>query len=565
MNNLTEELCILMLEDVETDAELVTQNLLDNGLKFTVMRVDTETSFIQALQEFSPHIILADYRLPAFSGRTALEYTRRHYPYVPVIMVTGALGDEAAVDLLKLGASDYVLKDNLLRLVPAIKRTLSEQKVARNRKAAENKFRTLFENAPLDIHELDLEGNIISMNPAGLHMWGYGDEEEAKANTYLDMVNDADQALVGTMLSKTISGEICHFEFKARNPYGRICKSCFVPIKGNDNRVEKLMVITEDITDAKLVEMRINYLANHDRMTELPNRELFYDRLSQAISQAKRKSERLAVFFLDLDGFKLINDEFGHDAGDVVLKIVSQRLHACVRSMDTVARLGGDEFAIILNEMGNIVDASNLAEKIIRIISDPMSIQDNEQCSVGISIGIAIYPENGAELDRLLNASDQAMYESKARTKSCYTFSNEQPNKLTEVKPWIVFDAKIRVGHQKIDREHEQIINLLNKLNIAVKSIDQTPVIADQVDEIISLVKSHFEAEEQLMENYFYPETLKHKQEHQKLLEDIFFLKKKLLNGGELVVLQSLKDWFLVHIMNFDKPLANYLVKHGVN
>ncbi len=147
MDKQAEALRILMLEDVPSEAELVAIELRDAGLELTSLRVDTRAAFEQALDEFKPDIVLADYNLPAYNGRDALEYSRRTHPQIPVIMVTGAMGDEAAVELLKLGARDYVLKDRLARLVPAIKRTLSEERGIHNRKLAEGKYKALFNEA----------------------------------------------------------------------------------------------------------------------------------------------------------------------------------------------------------------------------------------------------------------------------------------------------------------------------------------------------------------------------------------------------------------------------------
>jgi PAS domain S-box-containing protein len=143
----TKELRILVLEDVPSDAELTECELRNAGMEFTLLRVDTRAAFEDALDTFKPNMILADYRLPAYSGRDALEYTRRTHPQIPVIMLTGAIGDESAVDLLKLGARDYVLKDRLARLAPAVKRVLSEERGVHNRKLAEGKYRALFTQA----------------------------------------------------------------------------------------------------------------------------------------------------------------------------------------------------------------------------------------------------------------------------------------------------------------------------------------------------------------------------------------------------------------------------------
>jgi len=166
MNQPIENIRILMLEDVPSDAELEKIELQDAGLAFTSLRVETREAFEQALDEFKPDIILADYRLPAYNGREALEYTCRTHPQIPVIMVTGALGDEAAVELLKMGARDFVLKGSLARLAPSIKRALSEEIGVRNRKLAEEKYLAVFNEAMDGIVLIDCATwRIVDCNP----------------------------------------------------------------------------------------------------------------------------------------------------------------------------------------------------------------------------------------------------------------------------------------------------------------------------------------------------------------------------------------------------------------
>jgi PAS domain S-box-containing protein/putative nucleotidyltransferase with HDIG domain len=180
-----EALRILLLEDTLSDAELEENELRDAGLVFTLLRVDTRAAFEQALDEFNPGIVIADYRLPGYNGREALEYSRRMHPQIPVIMVTGALGDEAAVELLRLGARDYVLKGSLARLAPAIQRALSEERGIRNRKLAEaavheseTRYRRLFEAAKDGILILDAEtGVIVDANPFILKLLSYSRSE----------------------------------------------------------------------------------------------------------------------------------------------------------------------------------------------------------------------------------------------------------------------------------------------------------------------------------------------------------------------------------------------------
>ncbi len=169
-------------------------------------------------------------------------------------------------------------------------------------------------------------------------------------------------------------------------------------------------------------------LAYHDVLTGLPNRQLFYDRLNLGLAQAYRQLSRVGLMFLDLDGFKSVNDTHGHDAGDILLKEVSERLKSCVRKTDTVARLGGDEFTIILSAVRSAEDVVMVANKVIERINLPYPIMDKE-LHVGTSIGIAMYPDDGASAGDLLTLADEAMYDAKHSGKNQYRFISELKEK----------------------------------------------------------------------------------------------------------------------------------------
>ncbi len=182
--------------------------------------------------------------------------------------------------------------------------------------------------------------------------------------------------------------------------------------------------IIRDVTDRKQAVAHILHLAHHDVLTDLPNRTLFYDRLRQAISIAKRERHELALLFLDLDGFKNVNDTLGHDAGDEVLKHTAARIKHCVRESDTVARIGGDEFTVMLPRIKDKADAATVADKIIAAMAADFHLRRSEQgVRIGISIGIAIYPHDAGELDALIKAADTAMYDAK-REKNSYRFAS---------------------------------------------------------------------------------------------------------------------------------------------
>jgi diguanylate cyclase (GGDEF)-like protein/PAS domain S-box-containing protein len=175
-----------------------------------------------------------------------------------------------------------------------------------------------------------------------------------------------------------------------------------------------------DITSRKLAERQVEYLALHDNLTSLPNRQLFVDRMNQALAQAKRSQRLVALLFLDLDDFKIVNDTLGHEAGDAVLVEVARRLTSAVRESDTVARIGGDEFALVL-DVARPEDAAVVAEKVSRTVGMPIVLED-QRVEVGASIGISLYPKDGVSIGPLLRCADSAMYAVKGRGKSAFSF-----------------------------------------------------------------------------------------------------------------------------------------------
>lgn len=173
------------------------------------------------------------------------------------------------------------------------------------------------------------------------------------------------------------------------------------------------------ITRLKKTNEQVLHLAHHDALTELPNRILFYDRLSRAIARAHRDNELVAILYLDLDGFKLINDTFGHDTGDALLREAAIRIAACIRHSDTVARMGGDEFTVILCNGRTPENINQVARKIIDAIDSPFLL-NGKSCSVSVSIGISFYPHNGETPDQLVKIADAAMYLAKQSGKNCF-------------------------------------------------------------------------------------------------------------------------------------------------
>ena len=189
-----------------------------------------------------------------------------------------------------------------------------------------------------------------------------------------------------------------------------------------DNRISFIVGSAEDITDRKRLELELEKSANYDKLTELPNRRLFFERLERIILEYEREKNKFALLFIDLDGFKIINDKYGHAVGDKVLITVGNRLSQRIRKSDTVARMGGDEFTIIIRDIGDKKAINNLVNEIHKNLQEVMIIGDIE-CKINSSIGIAIYPDNGQDSETLLRYADSLMYEIKRNGKGSYKFT----------------------------------------------------------------------------------------------------------------------------------------------
>jgi len=236
------------------------------------------------------------------------------------------------------------------------------------------------------------------------------------------------------------------------------------PIRHANGEVYRIAGIAEDITERKQAEERVLHLAHHDALTTLPNRELFYDRLVQALGQAQRRNWITGVMFVDLDGFKAVNDTLGHGAGDQVLQQVSARLAQCVRADDTVSRLGGDEFAIILSELAREQDGGVVAQKVIDALAKPFMI-DGHEVFITASIGITTTPPDSADPDDLVSNADAAMYNAKYLGKNNYQFYSAAMNERSMAKLLLEKDLRNALARD------EFVLHLQPKANLRTGQI----------------------------------------------------------------------------------------------
>ena len=295
--------------------------------------------------------------------------------------------------------------------------------------ASEARFRVLTESSLDLISVVDAEGVILYQSPALRSLLGYEPAETVGRNVS-DLVHADDLEPMRAALRRIIEArqsiEPMEFRMRHRDGMWRTFESLGTNCLSNPH-IHGVVFNSRDVTDRKVIQQRIQHLAYHDNLTGLPNRSLLQDRLAHSIARAERSSRKVAVLFIDLDNFKNINDTFGHDVGDELLRQVSRRLSECVRLEDTIARQGGDEFIVLLDSLEDSRGASVVAQKILNALRLAFILSGTEQHVSG-SVGIALYPEDGRDAQTLMKSADTAMFHGKGQGKNTYQYFTAQMN-----------------------------------------------------------------------------------------------------------------------------------------
>ena len=313
----------------------------------------------------------------------------------------------------KIASAFNSLTDSLERSVAQVKAGQEQLRLAAQ----------VFVNSAEAIVITDADNNIMQVNRAFTHITGYSAEEVIGKNPRILKSGQQGPEFYQQMWATLLSTGAWQGEVMDRRKDGEIYPKwlSIAVVRDDAGAVSNYIALFSDITERKASYDRIQYLAHFDALTSLPNRTLLNDRIEQAKHSAKRNHTRFALIFLDLDGFKGINDTLGHHAGDVLLQQVAERLKSCVREMDTVSRLGGDEFVVVLTSLHHREAAIGGAQKIIELLTTPFLIE-GEEVTIGTSIGISIFPDDAEETDVLVEMADKAMYRVKQNGKNAYQF-----------------------------------------------------------------------------------------------------------------------------------------------
>lgn len=456
---------LLVVEDSEDDAELLVAEIVRGGFKPQWLRVDTLADMARALADCDWDVIVSDYHIRTITAAQALDTLHGSGKDIPFIIVSGIVRADQVVSLLKNGAHDFLNKDSLARLVPAIERELREAEQRVQRRLAEERVRLFslaIEQSPVSVIITDRNGIISYVNPRFCENTGY--DAEAAAGRRLDFtcIADGDDDPVLRSLWETLGagqewrGELCNQRSDGQIFWEIATVS---PLTAEGGAITHFVAVKEDITVRRGYEERLLRQAHYDALTGLPNRMLMHERLEQALATARDRGGMVAMLYLDLDRFKTVNDALGHTIGDNLLQEAASRLGGCVRDTDTLSRLGGDEFVIILPAVSDRAAVQKVAERIIDAFATPFHL-GGQNHYVTTSIGITLYPTDADDLPTLVHNADLAMYKAKERGRNGFRFFTAEIDQETQERLGLEAGLRGAVGRGEFSVFYQPIVDL---------------------------------------------------------------------------------------------------------
>ncbi len=449
--------------------------LEQGGFDVSWQRVQAEGDLKQALQSSRPQAVLSDFSMPGFDGIQALRVVREMSPGVPFIFVSGTIGEERAIEAIRFGATDYVLKNNLQRLGTAVRRALSESAERERIRVTEEERGRLVQilEATSDyVGMSDPDGRIIYLNAAGRKLIGApksGGIDKQIDGIYPQWARD----LIGQEGRPTAARDgVWHGETAILDADGAEIPVSEVTIahNGPDGAIRFFSTIARDMRERKAYEARLQRYANYDSLTNLPNRTLLGDRTLQAIAHARRGGRPAALLVLNLDRFKLVNESYGHGAGDALLKMVADRLRGVVREGDTVARLGADTFAVLATDLARPDDVLAVVRKIQEAMRPSFGLEKRD-LHMTVSLGASTYPRDGEEFDILVRNAEAAMHRVKAAGRNGFQFYAAAMTRQATDRVELENELRLALGRNELEVHYQPQLALSDGRIVGVEAL----------------------------------------------------------------------------------------------
>jgi diguanylate cyclase (GGDEF)-like protein/PAS domain S-box-containing protein len=415
-----------LVEDNPGDARLLREMFDEQGAHGTKLTIAQSMGEAEKyLAEHTVDVILLDLGLPDVQGLDVVRRAHAAAPRVPLVVLTGLDDETLAARVLQEGAQDYLVKSQIdtygttRGLVRALRYSI-ERKILEDALFVEKERAQVTLNSIGDaVACTDVSGNLTFLNLVAEKLTGWSWQEAAgkpmaAVFRILDTTNR--EIIPNPMDRAVLRNQTLHLPANSilvrRDGFEIPIEDSVAPIHDGEGHAAGAVIVFRDVSAARAMALQMTHSAEHDFLTGLPNRMLLNDRIGQAVALAPRHMKHVAVLFLDLDGFKHINDSLGHSTGDKLLQSVARRLVECVRVSDTVSRQGGDEFVVLLSEVAQSEDAAITARRMLRAVAQSHSI-DQHDLHVTTSIGVSVYPDDGLDAETLIKNADTAMYQAK--------------------------------------------------------------------------------------------------------------------------------------------------------
>ena len=460
---------ILLITDDSTEATLLQQLLAPaKDEHFDVEWAGRLSDAIDYVRSGKIDAILIDTLIAESSGMESFDRLYRLAPYIPMLAFCSTENEELARQAIHHGAKGYLVKHHLDSIkLPQMLLAIIERATMEEALFIEQERSAVTLNSISDaVLNIDINGKVTYLNAVAEYMTGWTGRDALgrPVTEVLQLVDAATRVPVLSPLEQVLRQD-CVVGLSAnclllrRDGHECAIEDVAVPVRDRRGNVSGAVMVFHDISQAQAMTRKMSHLAQHDFLTDLPNRILLVDRLNHAMALAQRHHGKIAVLFLDLDGFKHVNDTFGHMLGDQLLQSVARRLTACVRNSDTVSRQGGDEFVIMLADDVHEQDVILIAEKILAALAAPYNIE-NLELQVSASIGIALYPTDGQDSETLIKHADTAMYHAKSSGRNCFQFFKDEMNLRAIERQSLEGNLRQALGRQEFVLHYQPRVNL---------------------------------------------------------------------------------------------------------